>query len=216
MTCAGLLLVALFPTVITGGTLQDRAIKAYLQELTEKDINDAKVIEVVDIILAKVEDDDRCIRMIESTCTARLENNETISVPAPSTADRIAREVSSTKLFLKNFISNLAQKHYPKVLSMVKNVLSNKTSGNFNDKFSNSADLILLKSVSKVNDALDTLVQYKAPVITVMSLILMLTMILIFACMSSACQDLRAKRRASKAAKLERYWRRRQEAHELN
>ena len=215
MSVAKLLLVVLIPTVINGGVLQDRAIKAYLQELTEKDIHDPKVTEVVDIILDKLQDDDLCLRMVQSTCTARLESNETVTQPATSTAERMAREVTSTKVVLKEFISNLAQKHYPKILSIVKNVLSNKTSGNFNDRFSNSAELILLKSVAKVNEALDRLMRYKAPLITVMSLVLMFTLVLIFACMSNACQDMRAKRKARKAEKLENYWRRRTEAHEL-
>lgn len=209
MSYIGMFLIAFFPTVIKGGVLQEKVIQSFLEDLAEKDITDPTVIPVIDIILDKLDGPNQCLRVINLTCTARLET-------PGSSAERISREVPSTKTFLREFISNLAKNHYPKMLTMVKNVLSNRTTDNFNDKFSKSADLILLKSVANVNKALDSLMQYRAPLITVSSLILMLTLILILACMTSACQEMRAKRKARKAEKLENYWRRRSEAHELS
>lgn len=191
----------------TSGAIRDRVIDSYLEELKGQDLNHPDIIRVIDIILDKMDlASDTCLKTVNTTCVARLQPEK----------ERATRQTSSTMAYLKEYITTLAKQHFPKVLSVVKNVMSNSSEiTDRADQFSTTADLLILKTVSKANTIIDQIKLYKAPMATISALILVCTFVLLFSCIANSCEKMHDAKRKRKAEKLEMYWQRRQQAHEL-
>ena len=108
---------------------------------------------------------------------------------------------------LKSFVSKIVSQHFPKVGSMVREVFNNSDSKiSFHEKFQTSADILVLKTLSKVNQGIQDIKLYKIPMASICSIILILILVLLIAKITTACEKFKERRAKHKAAKLDRYF----------
>ena len=182
-------------------SLRRQIIAKYIEHLGEVQLNDPAFVKVLEVIADKINQTEQCGLMEDSTCKFY------ISTSATSTRLNNRALGNTLQSALRGFVSNIVSQHFPKVGSMVKEIFSNNASQiSFDDKFQTSSDILVLKTLAKVNQGLEGIKKYKIPMTTMCSIILAFLLVLIIAKSTAACEKFKETRAKRKAAKLDRYF----------
>ena len=183
-------------------SVQRRIIDNYLSHLQGKSLEDPAFVKILEIIASKTNEAELCGLKGEFECKLFLSKASTREHKISNRA--LGNAFHST---LKGFVSNIVEEHFPKTTAMIKDVFSsNRTIPAFVDRFQTSADILVLKTLAKVNKGLAGLQKYKLPMVTITSIIFVFLFVLIIAKAASACEKIRETRAKRKAAKLDRYF----------
>ena len=182
-------------------SIQKQIIGKYIEHLREVQLNDPSFVKVLEIIADKINRTEQCGLMEDSICKLFIS-------PTSATSSRLNNRALGNTLqtALRGFVSTIVSQHFPKVGSMVKEIFNNNGSQiSFNDKFQTSSDILVLKTLAKVNYGLESIKKYKIPMTTLCSIILAFLLILILAKSTTACEKVKETRAKRKEAKLNRY-----------
>lgn len=180
-------------------SIKRQIIGKYIEHLREVQLNDPSFVKVLEIIANKINRTEQCGLMEDSICKLFI---------SPTSSSRLNNRALGNTLqtALRGFVSTIVSQHFPKVGSMVKEIFNNNGSQiSFNDKFQTSSDILVLKTLAKVNYGLESIKKYKIPMTTLCSIILAFLLILILAKSTTACEKVKETRAKRKEAKLNRY-----------
>ena len=182
--------------------IQSRIIATAAGHLQNMDLEDPAFLSILEVIASKINETEQCAYMNNEQCQLFISKT-------PLTTPRLeSRAVgNSLQMLLRGFVSKIVSKHFPKVGSMVTEILNNtdaKTS--FSEKFQTSSDILVLKTLAKVNQGIEGIRTYKIPMATLCSIMLAFLLVLMIAKSTSACEKFKETRAKRKAAKLDRYF----------
>ena len=183
-------------------SLQKQIIAKYIEHLEGVQLDDPAFVKILGVISDKTKETEQCGLMENSTCQFFISKTSATSSRLKSRA-----VVDTLQDILRGFVSKLVSQHFPRVGSMVKEVFNNNASNiSFNDKFQTSSDILVLKTLAKVNQGIEGIKKYKIPMATICSIILAFLLVLFIAKSTSACEKFKETRAQRKAAKLDRYF----------
>ena len=183
--------------------VQKRIIDNYLSHLQDKQLDDPAFVRILEIIAGKSNDTEHCGLMGELECKLFLSTSSAVVHHQISNRD----VGSSFNTIMRGFVSKIVQTHFPKASAMIKDVFSNnRTIPSFVDRFQTSADILVLKTLAKVNSGISGIQKYKIPMATITSIIFVFLFVLIIAKAASACEKIKETRAKRKAVKMDRYF----------
>ena len=183
-------------------SLKKQVIAKYIEHLGEVELDDPAFVQIMEVIADKANETARCGLMDNSTCQLFI---STTSADSSRLKSRAVKDTLQT--VLRGFVSKLVSQHFPKVGSMIKEVFKTNASRiSFNDRFQTTSDILVLKTLEKVNKGIEGIKTYKIPMATICSIILAFLLILMIAKTTSACERFQETRAKRKAAKLDRYF----------
>ena len=182
--------------------LKRQIIATAAGHLESIELDDPAFVKILEVIAEKASETEKCGLMENSTCQLFISKTSAASSRLES------RAVGDTiQTVLRGFVSKIVSQHFPKVGSLVKDVFNiTDAKISFNEKFQTSSDILVLKTLAKVNQGIETIKQYKIPMTTICSIMLAFLLILIIAKSTSACDKIKETRAQRKAAKLDRYF----------
>ena len=181
-------------------SLKKQVIAKYLGEVQ---LDDPAFVKIMEVIADKANETARCGLMENLTCQLFISTAD--SADSSRLKSRAVKDTLQT--VLRGFVSKLVSQHFPKVGSMVKEVFKTNASRiSFNDRFQTTSDILVLKTLEKVNKGIEGIKTYKIPMATICSIILAFLLILMIAKTTSACERFQETRAKRKAAKLDRYF----------
>ena len=188
------------------GALQRRVIENYLQHLDTLELNHPDIVKLVQMVSNKMGVDEECALMGNTSCQLYISSNSN-------------RGSRAAKLFipiLKDFIQGITKKHFPQIGSMVSKIFAaNNTLPDFADKFQISSDVLVLKTLAKVNSGIEHMKKFKVPVVTLSAIMLVFLLVLFLSKAATAIEKCRERKAQRKAAKMQSYFEMRQRAIEL-
>lgn len=182
--------------------IQSRIIATAAGHLQNMNLEDPAFLSILEVIASKINETEQCAYMNNEQCQLFISKT-------PLTTPRLeSRAVgNSLQMLLRGFVSKIVSKHFPKVGSMVTEILNNTdTKTSFSEKFQTSSDILVLKTLAKVNQGIEGIRTYKIPMATLCSIMLAFLLILMIAKSTSACEKFKETRAKRKAAKLDRYF----------
>ena len=198
-----LLCLWLFPGVEADSTLRDRVINSFLEELESKALDEPEFQTILAVIKDKVDETgDTCVLMEHTRCMLHVTTN----------SDRVIRGgLTPVRPFLVKLIGNITKKSFPRLTSVLTNIFSNDTNigSDLHNQFDTSAQILLIKTLDRLTNFTDRLGHLKAPVLTLLSLILVFATVLLMGGIIRGCESCREKQRERKAKKYDEYFRRR-------
>ena len=202
--------------------LAQKTIGEFLAGLKSLPVTNAnRVLAINKVIEMAREAPGNCIQENEdSKCTW------TIQRPLPPSSRMIRAAGLSTKAVTKSFISsfvrNLATKSFPTFKQQILSVFSNDSTTflplatDTVKKLQVSANLILLGTIQKMEQAANKLTDLKVPILTVSSILLVLVLCLVGSCFARQIDSIRQRKATRKQKQLDDYFNRRQMREQLN
>ena len=150
-----------------------------------------------------------------------------IQKASPPSSGRVTREVgfstkASTKNFIISFIKKLATKSFPSFQKQILSVFSNETESFLPSatdtvkRLQVSSNLLVLRTIQKMQQTADKLTDLKIPILTVTSILLVLVLCLVGSCIARQIDMIRQRKSSQKQKKLDDYFNRRQMREQLN
>lgn len=216
-TAAYLLLLA---SAASAGKLADqmasRAVTKFIGEITVSLNGSEHKEEVISAVIGLAKDQEGCIQMDqEGTCLWQ------IAIPGSSNQEKTKRAVQiddrrSTRFFISNLLQNIAKKSFPLLKNHILSIFSNDSGSllptpntDTVKRIEVSANLILVRSIEKIQELASQIKHFRTPLITVCSILLVLVMCLVGSCIARQTTEIQIRRKAKKSRKLESYFARR-------
>ena len=197
-----LLCCGLFHGATTETPLRKRVIESFIGELAEKPLDDPRFIQILEVILDKVEEtEEPCLVMGETGCSLYVSTDNW----------REKRDMRVLKPYLSQLVGNITRKTFPALSNLLTDIFANNTKigGDIHDQFDTSAQILLIKTIERLSDFTHKLGYYKAPILTLLTLILTFATVFLIAGIIRGCERCREIRRERKARKYDEYFRRR-------
>ena len=219
-----IVLFCLLGTAQTGSLaekLAQKTIAEFLAGLKSLPVTDANRVLAIDKVIEMARaSDGNCIRKNEdSKCTW------TVQRPLPASRRIRAAGLSTkavTKSFISSFVRNLATKSFPTFKQQIFSVFSNDSStflplaSDTVKKLQVSANLILLGTIQKMEQAAAKLTDLKIPILTLSSILLILVLCLVGSCFAKQVDTIRQRKATRKQKEMDDYYNRRQMREQLN
>ena len=204
-----------------GELLRNKMISDYLANLENLPISHPDKQRLITMIIEsalrtntsclQANPDMKCLWTLISEAAPPRGKREVDIIPAHKTRD-----------FLSTFVRQIAKKSFPQLSSQISSIFSNKSESflkmpaDTTSRFETASNLIILRSIQKMSEALTHLSSLKVPVLTLCSILIFLVILLIASCSATQISKWRIKRQTIKQAKLESYFNRRRLQMELN
>ena len=202
--------------------LAQKTIGDFLAGLKSLPVNNAhRVLAINKVIELARETPGNCIQEDEDRkCTWSIQK----PLPPSSRVTRAAglSTKAVTKTFISSFIKNLATKSFPTFKNQILSVFSNDSTTflplatDTVKKLQVSANLLLLGTIQKMEQAANRLTDLKVPILTVSSILLVLVLCLVGSCFARQVDSIRQRKATRKQKQLDDYFNRRQMREQLN
>lgn len=203
MALTFLLWCGLFHGVYSETTLRGKVIDSYIEELEATSLDDPKFAKILEVIRTKVEEtDDPCLVMDDTGCILYVSSDDW----------RERRGVMrKVKPYLTQLIGNITKKSFPGLSELLTDIFANNTQigTEIYTQFDTSAQILLIKTLEKLSNFTAKLGYYKAPVLTLLTLILTFATVFLIAGILRGCERCREMQRERKQKKYDEYFRRR-------
>ena len=212
-----LLLVA---SAASAGQLADqmasRTIRKFLEEITVGLNGSEYKEEVISSVINLANDQQGCVQMDdEGNCLWQ------IAIPGSNNQEKMKRAVQvndkkSTRFFISNLLQNMARKSFPLLKNHIFSIFSNDSGSllptpntDVVQRIEVSTNLILVRSIEKIQKLASQIQHFRTPLITVSSILLVLVLCLFGSCIARQMTEVQIRRKAKKSRKLETYFHRR-------
>ena len=212
-----LLLVA---SAASAGQLADqmasRTIRKFLEEITVGLNGSEYKEEVISSVINLANDQQGCVQMDdEGNCLWQ------IAIPGSNSQEKMKRAVQvndkkSTRFFISNLLQNMARKSFPLLKNHIFSIFSNDSGSllptpntDVVQRIEVSTNLILVRSIEKIQKLASQIQHFRTPLITVSSILLVLVLCLFGSCIARQITEVQIRRKAKKSRKLETYFHRR-------
>ena len=212
-----LLLVA---SAASAGQLADqmasRTIRKFLEEITVGLNGSEYKEEVINSVINLANDQQGCVQMDdEGNCLWQ------IAIPGSNSQEKMKRAVQvndkkSTRFFISNLLQNMARKSFPLLKNHIFSIFSNDSGSllptpntDVVKRIEVSTNLILVRSIEKIQKLASQIQHFRTPLITVSSILLVLVLCLFGSCIARQMTEVQIRRKAKKSRKLETYFHRR-------
>ena len=212
-----LLLVA---SAASAGQLADqmasRTIRKFLEEITVGLNGSEYKEEVINSVINLANDQQGCVQMDdEGNCLWQ------IAIPGSNSQEKMKRAVQvndkkSTRFFISNLLQNMARKSFPLLKNHIFSIFSNDSGSllptpntDVVQRIEVSTNLILVRSIEKIQKLASQIQHFRTPLITVSSILLVLVLCLFGSCIARQMTEVQIRRKAKKSRKLETYFHRR-------
>ena len=213
-------ILLLFASAASAGQLADqmasRTIKKFLEEITVSLNGSEYKEEVISSVINLANDQQGCVQMDEEgICLWQ------IATPGSSNQEKMKRAVQiddkkSTRFFISNLLQNMAKKSFPLLKNHIFSIFSNDSGSllptpntDTVKRIEVSTNLILVRSIEKIQKLASQIKHFRTPLITVCSILLVLVMCLFGSCIARQITEIQIRRKAKKSRKLESYFARR-------
>ena len=178
-----------------------------ISDLKATDLTDPAFAPVLRIVKEKITaSGQECILREDSRCALRI-----------VTSGRTSRAVSKMRNYLTTLIGNVTRQTFPKVATIMTDIFSNTTSVGEDtvDQFETTSTILVLKMLERTSQFLAKIHSFKAPVLILLTLILVFTTVFLTAGLIRTCSEYQARRKTARLQKYEAYFTARQRALEL-
>ena len=210
----------LLASTASGGQLADqmasRAVTKFIEEITASLNGSEHKEEVISAVIGLANDQEGCIQMDEEgNCLWQ------IAIPGSNNQEKMKRAVQvndkeSTRFFISNLLQNMARKSFPLLKNHIFSIFSNDSGSllptpntDVVKRIEVSTNLILVRSIEKIQKLASQIQHFRTPLITVSSILLVLVLCLFGSCIARQITEVQIRRKAKKSRKLETYFHRR-------
>ena len=213
-------ILLLFASAASAGQLADqmasRTIRKFLEEITVSLNGSEYKEEVISSVINLANDQQGCVQMDEEgNCLWQ------IAIPGSNNQEKMKRAVQvndkeSTRFFISNLLQNMARKSFPLLKNHIFSIFSNDSGSllptpntDVVQRIEVSTNLILVRSIEKIQKLASQIQHFRTPLITVSSILLVLVLCLFGSCIARQITEVQIRRKAKKSRKLETYFHRR-------